>query len=547
MSSLANIPPFEIDLLFLGQKDIVGIPRVEVLDIFDGVSKNFHSKGLFSSESFGKVGEVKRLRLFGYMDLNTEVFHPAIFKVLCELKALYSDILNSKAYAVFDESIGDFVASDPVAGKTGYAFFIKHFKQLKFDGRGSPKREEYIAVMDKVGGNAFIDRMLIMPAGMRDYSVDENGKPSEDDINGLYRRILGPANVMASVNKTANVEHLDSIRMSIQSAIHNVYVYLMEMVDGKNKFMLGKFAGRKVYRSTRNVITAYVPRHKMLKGPRRMSTNQTGVGLFQFLAAIYPLACKLVADGYMSNVFSGPNSPAYAVDPVTLKKVAVPDVEDDYDKWMTTQGFEKILKRFAKEPLRHDPILIKDKYYAGLIYVGPEGGVKVFGDIDELPEGFDRSNVRPLTYAELLYMSVQKASLDLPCTCTRYPVASYGSLYVSGIYLITTNLSKAKKIFNDNWELTDEVMPEFPILGESFFNSVCPSPTHIARQGADYDGDTVNFIVLYTDEAKMEIKHLLNKADYYVAPDGKMAFSAFDDISKLVVQYMFSKPTKMVK
>ena len=544
MSKLANIPPFEIELLFLSKNDVAGVPRIEVMDIFDGVSRNFHSKGLFSAENFGKVGEVKRLRLFGHMELNTEIFHPVIFKILCDLKALYSDIMNSKSYAIFDDKLGDFVLSDPVSGQTGYAFFIKHFEKLKFDGRDSAKREELIKNMEQANGRVFIDKLLVMPAGMRDYTVDENGKPSEDDINGLYRRVLGPANVLAGINKTANVEHLDSIRMSIQSAVYNIYLYLMEMVDGKNKFMLGKFAGRKIYFSTRNVITAYVPRHTLLKSQRRMSTNSTAVGLFQFLAAIQPLAAKLVKDGYMSDVFTGPNSPAYAVDPVTLKRVPVHDIEDDYDRWMTVQGFESVLKKYSKEELRHNPILIKDKYFAGLVYKGPEGGVKVFGDIDELPQGFDRSYVKPLTYTELLYMSVKKESTNLPCTCTRYPVAGYGSLYVSNIYLITTNLSKAKKVYDANWVLTDEVLPEFPIVESSFFNSVCPSPTHIQRQGADYDGDTVNFIVLYTDEAREEIKSLLNSSNYYVAPDGRMAFSAFDDISKLVVQNMFRKPIR---
>ena len=63
------LPPFNIDLLVLEQKDLAGVPRIEVLDIFDGVSQNFHPKGLFSSEYFGRAGEEKRNRLFGYIDL----------------------------------------------------------------------------------------------------------------------------------------------------------------------------------------------------------------------------------------------------------------------------------------------------------------------------------------------------------------------------------------------------------------------------------------------------------------------------------------------
>ena len=480
------LPPFNIDLLVLEQKDLAGVPRIEVLDIFDGVSQNFHPKGLFSSEYFGRAGEEKRNRLFGYIDLKIEVFHPLIFKLFCNLKSLYSDIMNGKEYAIFDSKIKDFVKSDPIVGKTGFAFFIQHHKDIKFEERPSDKRETSIKVVNKYRdqNKALMSKIPVMPAGFRDYIIDSNGKPSEDDINKLYRKVLSTANMVSSVNKSANPEYLDSMRLSLQVGVMAIYDYIMDMLDGKNKFTMGKLMTRKIYRSTRNVITTYVPRHTSLKSPRLVSLNQTGVGLHQFVSACLPLVSKHLKDGIMGDIFTGPNTPAILVNPKTLKKEMVMGIEDEYDSWMTLDGLEKIVEKFELEELKHKHVMIKGMY-AALIYKGKDNTFKVFQDIDALPEGYDKSLVTPLTMAELFYLTVYPWSNDIPCTVTRYPISGYGSMYPSMSYLITTNNSLIFKKLDDSWNVTEEQAIEFPIYGEPFFNSICPSPSHIQRAGAD--------------------------------------------------------------
>ena len=78
----AAMQPFNISLLILSAQDVRNVRQVKVLDIFDGFSRNFHPDGLFSVETFGKVGEEKRNRVFAYIDMHISVFHPVIFKAL---------------------------------------------------------------------------------------------------------------------------------------------------------------------------------------------------------------------------------------------------------------------------------------------------------------------------------------------------------------------------------------------------------------------------------------------------------------------------------
>ena len=50
----------------------------------------------------------------------------------------------------------------------------------------------------------------------------------------------------------------------------------------------------------------------------------------------------------------------------------------------------------------------------------------------------------------------------------------------------------------------------------------------------------MNWIPVFSDEAKKEINDMLNSAKYYVGVDGNMFFGVADDISSLVVAHLFN-------
>lgn len=537
MAMNLNQLPFNIELLQLSDADVKSMQRIEVLDIMDGFSKNFHPKGLFSIEIFGKVGEERRNRLFAYISMHVEVFHPVLFKAITDLKGLYGDILAGKEYAKFDEATKDFVKSDVLDGDTGFAFFCKHFSKIQFEERPSPKREFSIRLVEKYRSKPFLDKLIVMPAGLRDYVIDEDGKPSEDEINTLYRKVLSIASVIDNVNAKYNEEYLDTARYNMQSAVNDIYNYIKNMLEGKNKFILGKWASRRIFNSTRNVITSYLHDSPELFGERSVSTNQTVVGLYQYLRAIFPLAVKHVRDTYLSDVFVGPNSPAIMVNKKTLKKEQVPLDTAYYDEWMTVEGLEKVFARFGQNDLRHD-VLETDTHYFGLLYKGPDMTYRFVQDIDELPETYDPKYLQPITFTELLYLSVCKDSATIPALITRYPITGYGSIYPSYVYLKTTIKSESRAELDRDWERTGFKAVEFPIVDEQFFSSLSPSSSHLNRLTADFDGDVLSFTCLLAEDSKKEIADKLNSRDYYVGVNGKMFFSANTDIIELVLANM---------
>ncbi len=471
----------------LSDKDVSALPRIKAQDIFDGFSRNFHKDGLFSTEIFGKVGEERRNRLYGYIDLRLEILHPILFELVCELKSLYGEILAGKSYAIFNKDLGDFEKADAVTGKTGYNFFMSHITKLKLETREGYKREFNIKLFDKYRDSLTISKWVVMPAGLRDYEIDENGKPSEDEINGMYRKILAISNMVENIDISNNAEYLDSVRYNLQLKVGEVYNYIKIMLKGKKGFIQGKWASRKVYNSTRNVISSYIHNSKGLDDPTNPGVNQTIVGLYQFLRATLPLAINKVRTGFLSEVLIGPNSPAVLVNKDTLKKELVHISPDYFDSWMTYEGLEKIMAKFSQESLRHEYLMIDNKYYFGLTYKGPDGTYKLIHDKDELPDDRSVEHVTPLTLSELLYLSVCEGSDKIPTLVTRYPVAGLGSIYPSYCYLKSTIKSEVRYQLDSSWNKTDLIAREFPVYGEGFFNTVAPNSTKLARMAADFD------------------------------------------------------------
>ncbi|MFO5615077.1 hypothetical protein ACLBQC_31440, partial [Klebsiella pneumoniae] len=92
----------------------------------------FQEVGLLSLSMFGRLGSTDRESLFGYIHLRLELMHLAVYRNLIKLKAFYEEIILGKAFAVFDESIKDFIRADELTGKTGYTFFFDNWKRIEF-------------------------------------------------------------------------------------------------------------------------------------------------------------------------------------------------------------------------------------------------------------------------------------------------------------------------------------------------------------------------------------------------------------------------------
>ena len=147
---------------------------------------------------------------------------------------------------------------------------------------------------------------------------------------------------------------------------------------------------------------------------------------------------------------------------------------------------EKVISIYGEDAIRHKPIEIAG-YYLGLLYLGKDGSYKLFQDIDDLPEGWDRKLVKPVSLTELLYIAVYEKSEQIPNLVTRYPITGLGSIYPSWTLLMPTVNTEVRHELGDDWQPdpTKKVAHYFPVADSPHVNSFSPHQTKLKGLGMD--------------------------------------------------------------
>lgn len=534
MAGRADVP-FNVEIMNLTPGKLQGLKPVTSLAIFDGSGTSFHESGLFSVSIFGKMGDDRRAMRFSFIDIHTEILHPVIFRALVNCKRLYGAIMSGSEYATWNGVINDFERSNAIDGRTGYHFFLEHWREIVFTTTESVAREQNIAVIKKYAAVALTSKILVMPAGMRDVEV-ENGRVRMDDLNDPYQRLLSISNTINNPGLQHNPEIINTARYSLQLTWNRLYEAIENMVQGKKKLLMGKWASRRIMNGTRNVITAMNTSIPYLGAPGALSFNDSIIGLYQMMKAALPKSRHFIRYGFLSKVFIEVSAPVYLIDKKTLKSEPVTLRSQYFDRWMTDEGVEKVITSFNDEDLRHKPLEIEGRY-VGLTYLGPDGTYRLMHDIDELPEGRLREHVRPMTFCELLYVSVYRHLQGLPLFITRYPITGIGSVVTGTAYIKTTTRSEVRRELDENWEPLDDsyIAREFPVSGVAFVNSVSPHSSRLAGLVADFDGDTVSANCTYSDESIEEMRMHLKSMKAYVGTNGKFLHSTDVSTVELVL------------
>ena len=69
------------------------IKPVTSMDTFQGMTRDFHEDGLFSTSIFGKVGTQDRNLRMSFINVKIEIFTPKIYFLICGYKQLYKNIM----------------------------------------------------------------------------------------------------------------------------------------------------------------------------------------------------------------------------------------------------------------------------------------------------------------------------------------------------------------------------------------------------------------------------------------------------------------------
>lgn len=525
--------------------------EVKSNNIFLASTNDFHPEGLFSEEIFGQIGTPERLTRFGFIDLNTRIFHPHIYSCIITLKQLYAGIIEGTAYAKFDKEVNDFVAckKDDMEGDTGYSFFLEHIEKVKFEKSASIKRNDKIKILEKYRKFWFIEQFLVEPAQLRDIK-NENGNISQEEINKLYGPLLS---LSRRIVKGSNNPIYDSIRANVQKKAYEIYLYIKNLLDGKHAYAQGPYSHRRIISSTRNVISAVTLDHTNIDDPQAMQYNEVKSPLFQTMKAAQIVVMHYIKTLVLDGIFTQGATSIPLIDTKTLdlKYVDMDDLE--LQKYTTNDGLDDMINGFKNIHVRHRPIKVKgaDKKYYYLYMVHDNGKeVALFRnkkDLIELlgEENVKDENIRPLTWAEMMYLCTFRAVEGKHGYTTRYPIGQGpDSCYPAKLHLVTTSPSKVVSVINQaDPEGPKLLVPHYPVKGAEFIDSYGVHPGRHVSLASDHDGDTTSFTIVMAEEANRDIDNFLKSKRALITPKKELLVHANTANIKFTIYNLTYNPT----
>lgn len=475
------------------------IKEHDILQVTSSLAKNadnsLHEDGLFSEVIFGEYASPARLATFGYIDLNCKIIHPRLFESIMRLKRLYKEICSGKSYAVFNKELMDFEQAnvDDNHASTGYHFFVKHLKEIKFKETDSLARKTRIQVIEKYKDQLMMDKYLVLPAGLRDITLEE-AFSSTEEINKLYQGLLHLSAAMPP--KGSDNPIYDTLRYAIQRKAIAIYDYIKNITDGKQGFFQKKYSRRAIALGTRNVISPADMSPPSPNHPQAVKSDETVTPLFQTMKGCQPLVMYQLKSLFFGSIIDEGAAKISVIHPSSYIIQYVNVTVDEKDKFLTSDGLASMISRFRDPNNRHQPVAIKDDtdklYYLYLTYK-VDNKVYLFRSVSDFENiakenGIDvkKKNIKPLTYAEMFYIATYFATDGKHVLTTRYPITGPESVYPAKIHLISTDVGDVVELRSiSNIDQPGVMLPNYPRYGQPFKDSVSPHPSMLAPLGGD--------------------------------------------------------------
>lgn len=214
-------------------------------------ARNIQVDGLFSEEIFGKFGSNERKQRFAYIDLRTKIIHPEAYEhIFLGLSSEISKFLLNKEKFVIENGK---LIPDPQNGISGIFQFINNFDKINLDNI-KDKKEEVRFIKQNIN-KIFIDKWIVLPAGIRDIQFQEGTSKSQiqyTELNELYENLIRNANSMETIPSD---DLKDTLTQGIQRSVLEINKWIKQRLKGKGGLIRGGLMRKVVDYSGRMVIT----------------------------------------------------------------------------------------------------------------------------------------------------------------------------------------------------------------------------------------------------------------------------------------------------
>jgi DNA-directed RNA polymerase beta' subunit len=227
---------------------------VTTIRLYEKVEKT-DPNGLFSEEIFGKFGSSERRKRFAYINLKVEIIHPEAFSIITGLDSTISKLLTDKVKYKLDKD--GILIEDPENGSSGITYFISIFKKLDID-KFKKTRPKNVAFIKKNKDKIFIDKYLVLPAGIRDLSISKTSNQTLvnfSDLSELYTNLIRHTNALGSDIKMLPDDIKKPIIEQVQKTVLEINNWIKNRLKGKSGLIRGGLMRKVIDYSGRLVIT----------------------------------------------------------------------------------------------------------------------------------------------------------------------------------------------------------------------------------------------------------------------------------------------------
>ncbi|MEM4385546.1 MAG: hypothetical protein QXD03_03255 [Candidatus Anstonellales archaeon] len=253
--------------------------RLSLLDIDDFIKRNklmevrsdklyrdvknkiVDEDGLWSFSIFGSKGSQDRMNRFGYIELNCTIVHPEAYQIVSSLSTDIKKLLKGSNKYIVD-SEGNLLQENN-SGGSGPEYFKKIIGKLDLRKISKKGRDEYIKFIEDNMDRLFIKRILVIPAGIRDFiQTEKHTRIMYSEINDLYSYLIKLSGTVKSIEDD---ELRSKMSIEIQEQCIKINRWIKDIMKGKFGIFRGlllrkvnDFSGRCVITIDPNIPLGYI-------------------------------------------------------------------------------------------------------------------------------------------------------------------------------------------------------------------------------------------------------------------------------------------------
>lgn len=478
----------------------------------------FTSDGIFSPYIFGVTPDERKTK-FSYIDLETRVFHPYIYQILCNVlpKNLMSKIVYGQgSWKVVKGEIQEVMEDDPNydPDATGIDWLIDHWDDFQWKRNSSRIRDQRVKLLASYKKeDLVITKWLVIPVFYREIQ-SISGIEKTPDIDKWYCDLIRYAQ---SYKRSPIPSMAHNTKFMIQQTLVNIRKYGQSLVQLKHGFFKKSVLGKSIDYGYRSVISCVNMDMYDTPYDNPIDMYSTGFPLAQLCVMGFPFMKAEVME-FMRQLFESIGT-RYPIQDKKTGKVRLVNLAEPMAMY-TEEFIQKQIDLWIETPgVRFRPVMIPTE--DGEFPFRFPGNTK-YNPKD--PNSSKEMTSRIFTWTDLLYICANNCLGDKHVYITRYPLTDYFGIFPSRVFILSTLKTTNMTVMGKEYKYYPVVDPNLPesVVSTLFVDTVTMSVPYLKGLGGDYDGDQITEKMVFTQEANEEAERLLKSPKHYITEDEEL-------------------------